>query len=88
MKKLPTKEREEIMEIRTTWEEEGLQQGLQLGKVELLIILLKEKVGKVNKNVRQQINKLSTEQLTEFGKALLNFKSEKDVESWLKKTAE
>ncbi len=81
VKKLPPNEREEIMEIRTMWEEEGMQ----LGKVELLIILLKEKVGRVNKTVQQQINKLSTEQLTEFGKALLNFKSEKDVENWLNK---
>ncbi len=85
LKQLPTKEKEEIMEITTSWEEVGLKKGEQLGKVEILIVLLKEKVGKVNKSIQQQINKLSTEQLTEFGIALLKFKSEKDVENWLNK---
>nr|MBA3600686.1 DUF4351 domain-containing protein [Acidobacteriota bacterium] len=33
----------------------------------------------------KQINKLSGKQLTEFAKALLNFKNEKDVENWLNK---
>jgi len=81
MQKLPSKEKEEVMEIMTSWKEEGVQ----MGKVELLNILLKEKIGRVNKNVQKQINKLSTEQLTEFGKALFNFESEKDVETWLNK---
>lgn len=85
MQKLPSKEREGVMEIMTSWKEEGIEIGEQLGKIELLTILLKEKVGKVNKTVQQQINKLSTEQLTEFAKALLNFKSEKDVENWFSK---
>ncbi len=85
MQKLPPKEKEKIMEITTSWEEVGLKRGEQLGKVELLIVLLNEKVGKVNKSIRQRINKLSTEQLTEFGIALLNFKSEEDVENWLNK---
>ncbi len=77
MKNLPSKEKEEVMEIVTSWEEKG--------KVELLSILLKEKVGRVNKTVLKQINKLSGKQLTEFAKALLNFKNEKDVENWLNK---
>jgi hypothetical protein len=77
MKNLPSKEKEEVMEIVTNWEEKG--------KVELLSILLKEKVGRVNKTVLKQINKLSGKQLTEFAKALLNFKNEKDVENWLNK---
>ena len=80
------------MEIVTSWEEKGIeigeQRGKQLGKVELLTILLKEKVGRVNKTVQRQINKLSPEQLTDLAKALLNFKSEKDLENWLNKFAQ
>lgn len=49
MKKLPTKEREEIMEITTSWEEAGLKRGLQR-ETELVLRLLKKKFGDCKKN--------------------------------------
>lgn len=91
MQKLPSKEREEVMEIMTSWKEEGIEigmgRGVQLGKVELIMDLLNERVGRINKNLQRQISKLSVEQLTEFGKALFNFKSTKDVELWLNRVS-
>jgi Domain of unknown function (DUF4351)/Putative transposase, YhgA-like len=76
LKKLPNQEREEVMEITTSWKEEG--------KIEILCVLLKAKFGDVNKTIQNQLKKLSTEQITEFSKAFLNFTSEKDAEFWLK----
>ena len=92
MQKLPSKEREEVMEIMTSWKEEGIEigmgRGVQLGKVELIMDLLNERIGRINKNLQRQISKLSVEQLTEFGKALFNFKSTKDVELWLNRISQ
>lgn len=66
----------------------GLQLGVQQGKVELVMKLLNEKIGRINKTVQQQISKLSVEQLTEFGKALFDFNNAKDVDLWLKRVSQ
>ena len=92
VKKLPFREKEEIMEITTSWQregrkegrKEGLQQGLRR-ETELVLRLLKKKIGNLNKIKEQQIFSLPIEQIEELGEALLDFKDEKDVESWLTK---
>lgn len=93
MNKLPIREREEIMEITTSWEEEGikigLQQGLQQGlqrETELVLKLLRKKIGNFKKIKENQIFALPIEKVEELGEALFDFKDEKDVELWLKKT--
>jgi flagellar biosynthesis/type III secretory pathway protein FliH len=91
MKALPKKEREGVMELTTSWKEEGiqigLQQGLQQGKADLVLTLLRERIGKINKSNEQRISRLSIGQLTELGKALLNFKDKSDLEKWLSKAS-
>jgi len=90
-KKLTKREREGVMELTTSWKEEGiqigLQQGLRQGRAEMVLTLLRECVGKINKSQEQKISKLSNEQLTELGKALLKFKDKHDLEKWLGKAS-
>ena len=76
------------MEITTSWQREGRKEGLQQGlrrETELVLRLLKKKIGNLNKIKEQQIFSLPIEKIEELGEALLDFKDEKDVESWLTK---
>ncbi len=86
MQKLPTTEREEIMEITTSWEEEGLKKGLQR-EIDFILRLVKKRFGSLRQSAEKNIRALPVEKVEELGEALFDFKSEKDMESWLKKIA-
>ena len=83
-------ERQEIMEIMTSWKEEGLQQGLQQGLQEgkkegettLLLLLLQKRIGMVSEAITHQIKKLSLAQLESLAVALLDFHTEADLQAW------
>jgi flagellar biosynthesis/type III secretory pathway protein FliH len=79
-------ERQEIMEIMTSWKEEGLQQGLQEGKKEgettLLLLLLQKRMGMVSEAITHQIRELSLAQLESLAVALLDFHTEADLKAW------
>ena len=83
-------ERQEIMEIMTSWKEEGLQQGLQQGLQEgkkegettLLLLLLQKRMGMVSEAITHQIKDLSLAQLESLAVALLDFHTEADLKAW------
>lgn len=86
--------REEIMkesvmyqEIKSEGKAEGFAEGIEQGRqleANLLIRLLKRRIGSIPKNLNTQVYSLSVEQLENLGEALLDFTSQADLENWLR----
>jgi flagellar biosynthesis/type III secretory pathway protein FliH len=93
--KLPKREREKVMELTTSWKEEGiqiglqrgLQQGLQQGSTVLVLRQLKKRFAKLAKKTETRIQKLPTEKVQELREALLDFKDRSDLDKWLSKVS-
>ncbi|MEL7417682.1 MAG: Rpn family recombination-promoting nuclease/putative transposase [Cyanobacteria bacterium J06555_3] len=82
--------REEIMQDSVIYQDikaqgvlEGVREGKQLGKADLVLRLLKRRIGEVEANDETRINILSEEQLEALGEALLDFSSYDELSSWL-----
>ena len=75
----PDNRREEVMEIVTSWMEQGLQQG----EVALILRQLNRRFGSVTPEDETQIRDLSIEQLGNLGEALLDFSTTSDLVTWL-----
>lgn len=91
MQNLPSKEREEVMEIVTSWEEIGFQKGMQQGmqrEAELVLRQIKKKFGKLKKADEEQILALPIEKIEELGEALLDFKNADDLHLWLNQVSQ
>jgi predicted transposase YdaD len=92
---LPKEARELMETMASTWIKEGMQKGRQEGLreglregrreagVELTLRLLQRQIGEVSPRTQARIRKLSFEQLAELSEALLDFKSTKDLTTWL-----
>ncbi len=65
----------------------GLQEGVEEGKRELVMLQLEECFGKLSPKIRKQMEHLPVEQLEELGKALLGFQSKQDLTRWLRQHA-
>ena len=81
-------EQEAIMEIVTSWTEQGIQQGVQQGEVALVMRQLSRRFGQISPELEQQIHRLSTDQLEALGEALLDFSDVTDLQSWLENYSE
>lgn len=71
-------EREGVMEIVTSWMEQGIEQGERT----LLLLLLEQKVGSLPEQMRDRLSQLNKERLERLAIALLNFTSMQDLEAW------
>ncbi len=92
-------QQEVVMQIVTSWMEEGLQQGLQQGlnqglnqglqrgkleeAIALIWRLLQRRIGEITPELRSRISQLSLTQLEDLGEALLDFSSQVDLVTWL-----
>jgi predicted transposase YdaD len=74
---------EVVMEIVTSWMEQGIEQGRQQGEVALIMRLLNRRFGGVTPKVETRIRSLSIEQLENLGEALLDFSDASDLAAWL-----
>lgn len=91
VQKLPSKEKEDVMEIVTSWEEKGIKIGLQQGlqrEIELVLRLIRKKFGNLNKIKEKQILSLPIEKVEELGEALFDFKDADDLQMWLKRVSQ
>jgi flagellar biosynthesis/type III secretory pathway protein FliH len=79
----------------TSWERRGEKRGRREGKkigekqglLEAVILQLKRKLGKLDADVKAQIEKLSIARLKKLAEALLDFTQPDDLERWLKRKA-
>ncbi|MDW8203361.1 MAG: DUF4351 domain-containing protein, partial [Cyanobacteriota bacterium SKYGB_h_bin112] len=83
--------KEVVMQIITSWMEEGIQQGLQQGRQEgkreealrTVLRLLNRRFGTLSADRRSQIQTLALLQLEDLTDALLDFTSLADLDQWL-----
>jgi len=76
-------EKAKVMELTTSWKEEGRQEGRQEGQVHLVLRLLGRRCGPLPKRLDSKVRALAIPQLEELAEALLDFTSVADLERWL-----
>jgi predicted transposase YdaD len=97
-------EREEVMEIVTSWMEEGIEKGMERGREEgmergmekgreegeraLVLRQLRKRLGDLDRAAESRIGSLSLERLGELGEALLDFVEPDDLAVWLEQLPE
>jgi predicted transposase/invertase (TIGR01784 family) len=81
-------EREGIMQIVTSWMEQGIAEGEQAGAVRearsLILRQLTRRVGQVSPSLTSQVESLNLEKLESLGEALLDFSQPSDLTDWLR----
>jgi Domain of unknown function (DUF4351) len=85
--KIEPEQREEVMQIVTSWMRTGIEQGRQEGRsreIELVLRMLSVKLGSLDPEIEARIRGLEIDRLEDLGIALLNFKSADDLTTWLK----
>ena len=75
--------REVVMEIVTSWELRGIEQGRQREALSFVLRLLNRRLGGVSPDLEARIRSLSVEKLEELGEALLDFSNVADLVDWL-----
>ena len=91
LQELHLKEKESVMEIITSWMEEGLEQGRREGRQEgrqeggytVLLRQLRKLLRDLDPALEEQIKSLSSDRLEELSEALLDFNSPDDLRAWL-----
>jgi len=80
-------QQEEVMEIVTSWMEQGIQRGLQQGKqqeaVALIMRQLTRRFGTLTPQLQERIQNLPVTQLEDLGEALLDLTTAADLDAWL-----
>lgn len=80
-------EREDIMQIVTSWMKQDIAEGEQRGRIEgersLVLRLLARRVGTLPAKIEAQVQALTLPQLEALGEALLDFASAEDLTGWL-----
>jgi predicted transposase YdaD len=94
--KLDESEKVGVMQIVTSWMEQGIEQGMEQGIEQgmergaeqearsLILRLLTRRIGDVPPDTRSQIQSLSLSQLESLGEALLDFSQPDDLVEWLR----
>ena len=83
LNKMGLVEQEAVMQIVTSWMEQGIEQGLQQGEIVLILRLLTRRFGPLTPAIETQIRNLSLEQLDNLADALLDFQTETELQEWL-----
>ena len=77
----PTQQ-EVVMQIVTSWMEEGIQQG----ELKIIQRQLTRRIGVINPELQDQVRGLSLAQLENLAEALLDFSTEADLVNWLQQS--
>jgi Domain of unknown function (DUF4351) len=77
------KEREEVMEITTSWKEEGRVEGRESATRALAIKQLTRKLGNLSPELLARVNGLNLERVEALAEDLLDFTNVGDLERWL-----
>jgi hypothetical protein len=80
--KIEPERREGVMQIVTSWMQEGIDQGIERER-SLVVRLLTKRVGTLPSEVRDRIDQLPIDQVEALGEALLEFRTLTDLEAWL-----
>jgi Domain of unknown function (DUF4351) len=80
--KLPT-DRENVMELTTSWKEEGILQGRESATRIIVAKQLTRKFGNLSPELLARVNGLSIDRVEALAEDLLDFTSVGDLERWL-----
>ena len=72
-----------MLELTTSWKEEGLLEGRQEESLRLVRRQLLRRCGPLPAEVEARLRELSLEQLESLAEALLDFRSLTDLTDWL-----
>lgn len=82
--------REEVMQIVTSWMEQGIEQGLKQGiergrdrEIQLVLRMLVAKFGSIDSEIEGEIRRLELDRLEDLGVALLGFQQVDELRNWL-----
>jgi hypothetical protein len=81
--KIGATQKEAIMQVTTSWEEKGIETGIERGQRSLILRQLHRRVGSLPDSVQSQVKALSLHQLEILSEALLDFSSLNDLSNWL-----
>ena len=81
--KLEGNEKGVVMEVVTSWMQEGIEQGRQEGERSLVLLLLEQRVGTLSEPMKARIAALSLPQIESLAIALLSFSTAAELEVWL-----
>jgi hypothetical protein len=81
------RQQEEVMEIVTSWMEEGIEQGKEQATLSLVMRLLPRRVGTLTPELEARVQQLSLTQLEDLSVALLDFSSVEDLTAWLEQVS-
>lgn len=79
-------EREQIMQITTSWEQKGRTEGQKEGQVATILRQLNHKLGNLPEAIAERIKSLEPIQLDSLTEDLLDFQSLNDLQNWLSKS--
>jgi chorismate mutase len=77
------REKERVMQIVTSWMEQGIEQGVQTATLKSVLRVLTRRVGELDAGVNKRLQQLSVSQLEDLLDAALDFTQIADLESWL-----
>jgi Domain of unknown function (DUF4351) len=77
--KEPPPKQEKIMELTTSWKEEGIIEG----KRQMVLDLINFRFGKIKPSAEKQISGLSETKIEELAKAIFGFTNQSDLTDWL-----
>jgi len=80
---VPEREKESVMQITTSWKEEGREEGRQEGTARTLVRVLAHRCGPLPLELSSRIGTLPVEALDRLADALLDFSKLEDLEKWL-----
>jgi hypothetical protein len=80
--KLP-QERENVMELTTSWMEKGIVQGRESEGRGLVVKQLTRKLGNLSSELLSRVNGLNLDRVEALAEDLLDFTSVGDLERWL-----
>ncbi len=70
-------------EGRAKGREEGRAEGINIGELKIVMSLINQRFGEVDKDISDRLSNLSSENLESLVKALFDFNSLADLLSWL-----
>jgi hypothetical protein len=76
------------MEIVTSWMEQGIERGLILGELKIILRQINRKIGEIAPQLLEKIRQLSEPKLEDLSDALLDFSTEENLAAWLAENAE
>ncbi|MFM5946938.1 MAG: Rpn family recombination-promoting nuclease/putative transposase, partial [Dolichospermum sp.] len=85
-------EKEEVMQIVTSWMEQGIEKGIQQGRQEaivkekdLIVRQIKRKVGNINIELENRVKSLNIEVIEVLAEAIFDLDTVEDLQNWLDK---